>query len=105
MANTQNLKPIQKGQLSSEEAKKRGSKGGKASGRVRGLKKTFKEAFEDELDDTKIKTLIEAMYKEAKKGNTKAFEIIRDTMGQKPIERQEIKEITSEWFKDEKVKS
>ena len=99
-------KDIVKYQFTSEQdrtkAAENGRKGGKASAKVRGLKKTFKEAFEDELDDTKIKALIDAMYKEAKKGNTKAFEIIRDTMGQKPIERQEVKEITSEWFKDEK---
>ena len=100
MANTQNLTKMGKARgLTTEEAQKIGSKGGKASAKARAIKKTFKEAFEDKLDDTKINALIEAMYKEAKKGNTKAFEIIRDTMGQKPIERQEVKEVPSEWFK------
>lgn len=100
MANTQNLTKMGKARgLTSEEAQRIGKKGGEASGKARAIKKTFKEAFEDDLTDDKIKALIDAMYKEAKRGNTKAFEIIRDTMGQKPIERQEVKEVTSEWYK------
>ena len=100
MANEQNLTKMGKKRgLTSEEAQRIGKKGGEASGKARAIKKTFKEAFEDDLTDDKIKALIDAMYKEAKRGNTKAFEIIRDTMGQKPIERQEVKEITSEWYK------
>lgn len=43
--NEQNLKPIQKGELTSEEAKKRGSNGGKKSAKVRKQKKLFKEIF------------------------------------------------------------
>ena len=45
MANNQNLKPIKKGELSSEEAKKRGSNGGKKSAKVKKQKKLFKEIF------------------------------------------------------------
>lgn len=45
MANNENLKPIKKGELSSEEAKKRGSNGGKKSAKVRKQKKLFKEIF------------------------------------------------------------
>lgn len=45
MANEQNLKPIKKGELTKEEAKKRGSNGGKKSAKVRKQKKLFKEIF------------------------------------------------------------
>ena len=41
----ENLKPIKKGELTSEEAKKRGSNGGKKSAKVRKQKKIFKEIF------------------------------------------------------------
>lgn len=94
MANNQNLKIP-----SSEEARENGRKGGIASGKARRFRKTFKQAINDELTDEKLKQLINSMIKEAKNGNTKAFEILRDTVGEKPIDRQEIKEITSEWFK------
>lgn len=98
MANSQNLKPIKT--LSSEEAKKRGQKGGIASGKARAVRKTFKEAINGQLDDKTMSSLINAMIKQAKNGNTKAFEILRDTVGEKPIDRQEVKEITSKWFKN-----
>lgn len=45
MANNENLKPIKKGELTKEEAKKRGSNGGKKSAKVRKQKKLFKEIF------------------------------------------------------------
>ena len=43
MPNIENLKPIKKGELSKEEAKKRGSNGGKASVEARREQKIFKQ--------------------------------------------------------------
>lgn len=31
-------------------------------------------------------------------GDVKAFEVIRDTIGQKPVERQEIKQVDTDWY-------
>lgn len=93
--NSQNLKVP-----TSEEARRNGRKGGIASGKARRVRKTFKEAINGELTDTTMKQLITAMIKQAKNGNTKAFEILRDTVGEKPIDKQEVKEITSKWFKN-----
>ena len=45
MANEQNLRPIQKGQLSEEELKKRQKNGGKKSVEVRRKKKLMKEIY------------------------------------------------------------
>ena len=45
-----NLKPIKKGELSKEEAKKRGSNGGKKSGEVRRKKREAKQAAKFILD-------------------------------------------------------
>lgn len=84
---------------SSDEARRNGKKGGIASGKARRLRKTFKEAINEELSDATMKQLIKSMVKQAKAGNTKAFEILRDTVGEKPVEKQEVKEITSKWFK------
>ncbi|HIQ91013.1 MAG TPA: hypothetical protein IAB27_05265 [Candidatus Coprosoma intestinipullorum] len=82
MANTQNLKI-----LTSEEARKYGRKGGIASGKARAMRKTFREAINDNLDDKTLEAMIKAMIKETKKGNTRAFELLRDTVGEKPIEQ------------------
>lgn len=74
-----------------EERKKIAQKGGIASGKSRALRKTLRESLEIKLDEpskTKGKTtqdkLIDAIVRRAICGDTKAFEIIRDTVGQKP---------------------
>lgn len=98
----ENLKPNKT--LSKEEAKKLGRKGGIASGKSRRKKKAFKEMFNSilELDvkDKKLLKYIEDLgvnekitnktllavttFKKAVKGDMRAFEIIRDTVGEKP---------------------
>ncbi len=106
MANEQNLRP--RTTLSKEEAKEMGRKGGKASAKKRQQNKTFKEIINKFLDgqvtDDRLKEqMVEfgfadnevsnkscavfALWKEAIKGNTKAFELMRDTIGEKPIEQ------------------
>lgn len=110
--NEQNLKPIQKGQLSKEEAKTRGSAGGKKSGQVRRERKAFKESLlmlldmkapekigmqiKQTLPKLKDKDLnyqnaiLVSLLQQAVKGNTKAVELIRDTIGEKPVEKVEV---------------
>lgn len=72
------------------------SKGGKASAEKRRQRKTFAEAFDAWLssnhkDKSGIKSgteiLAMAMLEKAKAGDTKAFELIRDTVGEKPIDK------------------
>ena len=118
MANEQNLKPRQ---LSNEEATEMGRKGGKASVQKRRERKALKEQLEillnlplkndelksklaslgvkdEEMNNQMAMTI--AIYQQAMKGNTKAYEIIRDTVGEKPIERQEVKNVDTDWFID-----
>ena len=106
-----NLKPVR----SKKEAKEKGRKGGIASGEARRLKRTFKDRLkwlmelpmgEGEItEDTDIKNIrlipsanlsaidqiIVAQFQKAAKGDTKAAEFIRDTIGEKPKEKMEIK--------------
>lgn len=103
MANEQNLRPP-----TTEEARERGRKGGQASAKKRQQNKTFKEIINKFLDgqvsDERLKQqmidfgfadkevsnkscAVFALWKEAIKGNTKAFELLRDTIGEKPIEQ------------------
>lgn len=70
----------------SEEARINGRKGGLASGKARKERKALKEELIILLSmgDTQEKISL-SLIKEAIKGNTKAFEVIRDTIGEKPI--------------------
>lgn len=77
--------------LSSEEARAFGSKGGKKSVEVRRTKKLLRELLEEALEkETKTGNIAvditNALIKKATKGNVKAYEVIRDTLGQKPVE-------------------
>ena len=89
MANEQNLKPVK----SKKEARERGRKGGLASGEARRKRKTLKEELLLMLSDGNIQEKISlALINEAINGNnagsvTKAFEVIRDTIGERPVEK------------------
>lgn len=104
MANEKNLKPVR----TKKEARERGRNGGKASAKKRQQNKTFKEIISKFLDgqvnneelkqqmikfgfaDNEVSNkscAVFALWKEAIKGNTKAFELLRDTIGEKPIEQ------------------
>ena len=87
MANNDNLVPVKDG----EEAKRRGRNGGIASGIAKRARKTLKEELLLLLSsgDTQEKISL-AIIQEALNGNVKAFESIRDTIGEKPRENQEI---------------
>lgn len=112
MANEQNLIPFTSDQ-SREEAKKNGQKGGIASGEARRMKRTLREQMElllslpiqdentkafitslgidpDQIDNGTA--LVVSMYQESLKGNTKAFELFRDTIGEKPTDKIAIEE-------------
>lgn len=86
MANKDNLKPVR----TKEEARERGKKGGIKSGEVRRERKTLK----DELllllatGNTQNKVSL-ALIEKALSGDTKAFEVIRDTIGEKATEKVE----------------
>ena len=89
MANEQNLKPVS----SKKEARDRGRKGGLASVESRRKRKTLKEELLLMLSDGNIQEKISlALINEAINGNnagsvTKAFEVIRDTIGERPVEK------------------
>ena len=86
MANEQNLKPIR--ELSSEEAKKRGRQGGLNSVAAKRARKTLKETLLMMLEEGDTQNNITlALLDKALKGDTKAYEVIRDTVGEKPTDK------------------
>lgn len=92
MANEQNLRPGEY-KLSQEEAKK----GGKASGEARRAKRDLRLALEALLEKewtdksgnklTGTEAITAKLFEQAMKGNIRAFETLRDTVGQKPVEK------------------
>lgn len=84
---SKNLKPIR----SENEAREKGKKGGIKSGEVRRARKTLKEELLCLLEEGDAQQKISiALLKQALKGNVKAYAMIRDTIGEKPVEKQEI---------------
>jgi hydroxymethylpyrimidine pyrophosphatase-like HAD family hydrolase len=110
MANEENLIPFTSDQ-SREEAKENGRKGGIASGKARRERKAFRETLEtllsmnmengegvaiDDIASFKgIKgqnisvqeAILIAQVQKAMKGDTKAAEYVRDSIGQKPTDK------------------
>ena len=94
-----NLKPVTT--RSKEEAREISKKGGIRSGEVRRERKKLKEELLlllSENDNNRKMSL--AILQRAMNGDTKAFEVIRDTIGEKPKEEIEVKDVTPKWFKE-----
>ena len=84
MANEQNLKPVS----SKKEARERGRKGGLASVESRRKRKTLKEELLLMLSEGETQQSVTlALIEKAMSGDTKAFEVIRDTIGEKPVDK------------------
>ena len=105
MANEKNLRPFTSEQ-SHEEAVENGKKGGIASGEAKRAKKSLREAMQILMNadltgkDGKTMTGTEAMaakaFQAALKGDWKAWELVRDTAGQKPIEKIMVADVDAE---------
>lgn len=98
MANEQNLRPGEY-HLSKEEAKKGGIASGKARAEKRDLRKALEMLLEQTFTDKKgvtrtgAQAITEKLFSEVMKGNVRAFEVLRDTVGQKPVEKVMIAEV------------
>ena len=93
---TKNLIPFDK--LTEEEQKAIRSAGGKASGKARRKKKELKKLLEialsqpmkDNPEEDNYTGITTALILKALAGDSKAYEVIRDTIGQKPVDKTEI---------------
>lgn len=96
-AGQENLIPFD--QLTEERQREIRSMGGKASQEARRRRKSIKEELEilleivDKDGHTNQEKISMALLKKASQGDTRAFEVIRDSIGQKPVEVQQIQEV------------
>lgn len=89
---TKNLKPLNT--RSKEEQKKIRSAGGKKSGEVRRQRKTLREELLALLSDGNTqKDMNLAIIQKALNGDTKAYEVVRDTIGEKPVDKVMVAEV------------
>ena len=90
MANEKNLKSF--GERTTSERRELAKKAGIASGKKRAEKANFKKLCEIALNEvykgemTNAEAMVISMITKALEGDTKAFEVIRDTAGQKPVQ-------------------
>lgn len=86
MANNENL--VSLANRTKEEQREIAKKGGLASGEARRKRKTLKEELLMMLEngDTQ-ESITTALIERAQNGDTKAFEVIRDTIGEKPVDK------------------
>ena len=104
MANEQNL--LKPEDLTPEQRRENASKAGKASGEARRKKKILRECLEilleKEITDkngnamTGAEAMAAKVFQQALKGDLKAFEIVRDTAGQKPVEKLVVSEVDTD---------
>ena len=86
MSNEQNLIP--NSERTPSELREMARNGGLASGEARRKRKTLKEELLLMLEDEEVqKSVTIALINQAQKGNVKAYEMIRDTIEEKPVEK------------------
>ena len=88
MANNQNLKTP-----TSEQAREYGRKGGLKRAENEKKRKTLREELLALLETNQYQEKMSlALIKQALDGNTKAFEVIRDSIGEKPNDKLELEQ-------------
>lgn len=83
MANEQNLVPFDK--RTESEQREIARAGGIASGKARRENKLIKDRILERMGETDWNTMIDNLIERAS-ADTKSFEVLRDTIGQKPTE-------------------
>lgn len=106
MANEQNLTGRGFDELTAEEQREIARKGGKASAEARRAKRDLRKALEMLLEkdftDKSGKTvsgteaITAKLFEQAMKGNVKAFETIRATVGQDPVQKVQVAEVSQD---------
>ena len=71
------------------EARERGRNGGIASGKARRENKLIKDRILERMGETDWDTMIDNLIERAS-NDTKSFEVLRDTIGQKPLDKHQI---------------
>lgn len=106
MANEKNL--VSLAERTTSEQREIAKAGGVASGEARRKRKSLREELELLLEngDTQESVAV-ALIEKAIKGDVKAFEVLRDTIGEKPVDKVETKQTVVDMskFTTEEIKA
>ena len=95
MANEQNLRPSEH-VFTQEEAKKGGRKSAESRRKRKAMREAFDELLSREYTDAAgnttdgITALVTKVYQKALKGDMRAVQFIRDTVGEMPVQKIEV---------------
>lgn len=106
-ANPQNLVNFTSDQ-DREAAVRNGRKGGIASGEAKRRRKSLREQLEILLENGNTQESVAvALIEKAMGGDVKAFEVLRDTIGEKPVDKVETKQTVVDMskFTTEEIKA
>lgn len=78
---------LRKEDLTAEQRRESASRAGKASAKARKEYASLTEAARSIIGSKEKEELINMLHKRAKMGNLKAFELLRDQLGDKPVEK------------------
>jgi hypothetical protein len=101
MANEQNLRPCEH-KFTLEEAKKGAQKSAEARRKKRDLRLALEMLLEKEFKDEKgasrtgTEVITAKLFEQAAEGNVKAFETIRATVGQDPVQKVQVADVTQD---------
>lgn len=101
MANEKNLRPCEH-KLTQEEQKKGGRASAEARRRKRDLREALEMLLEKEFTDKNgvsksgTEIITAKLFEQAAKGNVKAFETIRSTVGQDPVQKVMVAEVDND---------
>ena len=87
---------VKNSDLTPSQRREKASKAGKASAKARKEYATLTEALKDQCTPEVKQQLTEMLIKKAKAGNLKAYELLRDQMGEKPIDKVAVSAINDE---------
>jgi hypothetical protein len=99
--NEQNLRPCEH-KFTLEEAKKGAQKSAEARRKKRDLRLALEMLLEKEFKDKKgvsrtgTEVITAKLFEQAAKGNVKAFETIRATVGQDPVQKVQVADVTQD---------
>lgn len=82
-----NLKPFT--ELTEKEQRKIARAGGKASGEARAVYKSLNADLREQATPEVLADINKRLLQMAKHGNLKAYELLRDGLGEKPVEKHE----------------
>lgn len=110
MANENNLRPFN--EMTKEEHKELSRKGGIASGKSKRERKTIKECLNHLLEQdtdfhfveqgtlTGIEAICYSLYEKALQGDIRAFVTLRDSIGEKPVNKINVSEVDPKIVKE-----